>query len=164
MSVAAEFGYRGEELLTLAVGMARATQGKFGGDASTVLDAARVYSEAACYAFAALAGMEEVSEEHRQACSVVSSGFRTAMGHIASYFSLGGEVPTLIGLGLKDPKKPDRLGAFFGEQNSLVFISGAASDALVALRRDPLVLMSLGVAGIRALMETVTSGVRVTQV
>lgn len=163
MMTAAAFAQVGEDLLNLAAGLARATQGQFTGETAVVRETAGVYAEAACNAFAALAGMEGMGENERAAAGGVAAAFRTGMAALATYFPMLGQVTTLAPLGMDDPAQPARLAAYFGPGTALVSVTANAREALETLRRDPLLLVALGVPGLLGLMATVTAGVRVRQ-
>lgn len=158
MSVVADFAYRGEDLLNLAAGLARATQGKFDGLAGSALAAITTYTEAAACGFTALAYQPDLTEPQRQVASALAGGFREAVGHIATHFPPGSTVPTLEPLGTNDPTASN-LADYFGP-NAAPFVSftPAAQAAIDMLRSDPFELAKSSADDIVKLMAAAVVG------
>jgi hypothetical protein len=164
VSAAIDFAEVGEDLVTLVANLARATQGRFDGQAGTALAMARSYVEAAVNGFAALAA-SPLTDAQRLAASNLSSGFRDALGILATHFA-GRDTYTSYA-SLSDRSEPERnaMEAFFSPvAPPLVEVSIAARGAIETLRRDPLDLVGLGSDGLRQLMQAAADGVTVRPV
>jgi hypothetical protein len=162
MSVILDFAETGEDMVTLVANLARATQNRFDGQAGSVLSIAKNYIEAACFGFSALAACADLTEAQRLAASNIATGFREAMGIIATNFR-GTDTYTSL-YSLADRSEPERnaMEVFFGKNApSMVDVSATAREAMDSLRRDPLDLMQIGFEGIRQLMGSVAAGVTV---
>lgn len=159
---ASDFAEVGADLLRMAAAMARATRGRFDGEGATVLETTFAYAEAATFAFSALAQAPSLAPEQQQRASNLASAFRNSIGTMATHFARGNTVTTLAPLGEFSPKNPhqDRLSSMFGPSAlPLVTVSQTAQDALDSMRRDPLVLVSIGADALLQLMATVAAGV-----
>jgi hypothetical protein len=164
---ASDFAETGADLLRLVAALARATKGRFDGEAITVLELAISYTEAATNGFAALANSSNLTPEQRQRSSNLSSAFRGARGGIATHFAPGGTVRSFSDLGVYDPRNPlrDRLGSLLDPgAMDLVTVSTTAQDALDALRRDPLSLVSADTETLLKAMGTIATGVVVSEI
>lgn len=162
--VLVDFGFLGQELTDLTSGMARATQGLFDGKAEIVLQTDHDFLEAGWFAYSALAVSEEIPELTRINCSQMATLFREALGVLATHFPNKGSVRSFEDLGIYDPDRPNRIAEYFGPNSApLVSVTAVARDALNALRRDPLMLTSLGAPAILRLMRQAVDGIKVTQ-
>lgn len=163
---ASDFAEVGADLLRLVAALARATRGRFDGEAATALEAAVSFTEAATNGFAALANAGDLTADQRLRCSQLSGHFRNARGNIATYFPAGSTVLSFADLGSYDLKDPlrDRLGSLLSQgEATLVSVSTTAQDALDALRRDPLSLVSADTETLLNAMGAVATGMAVTQ-
>ena len=162
--VAVDFIRRGEDLLRMAAGLARATDGRFNGPAAeAALGATVAYAQAAASGLAALASISVVRDPERLALGQAASAFRNALGAFASRFAGGDTVLSLADLGRPAARGTQRLAGFFDAAAPFVSVSVSAQTALVGLARDPAELAELGSEQVLGSMAAAAAGVTLAE-